>query len=108
MCAPGKTIFEQALSSVKLGGSIMLYAFSSPEVKVPLSLHNVFSKGVTIRSTYGASPMDLMQALDLLHHGKVIVNDLITHKLTLEDVGSGFRLASDGSKSLKVIIEPNK
>jgi len=108
VCAPGETIFEQALSSVTLGGSIMLYAFSSPEVKVPLSLHNVFSKGVTIRSTYGASPMDLMQALDLLHYGKVMVNDLITHKLTLEDVGSGFRLASDGSKSLKVIIEPNK
>jgi len=52
--------------------------------------------------------MDLMQALNLLHYGKVVVNDLITHKLALEDVGSGFMLASDGSQSLKVIIEPNK
>ena len=108
VCAPGDKIFEQALSSVTLGGSIMLYAFSAPEVKFPFSLHDVFSKGITIRSTYGASPMDLMQALELLHYRKVVVNDLITHKLVLEDVSSGFRLASDGSESLKVIIEPNK
>ncbi|MBH27804.1 MAG: alcohol dehydrogenase [Chloroflexi bacterium] len=108
VCAPGEKIFEQALSSVTLGGSIMLYAFSAPEVKFTFSLHDVFSQGITIRSTYGASPMDLMQALELLHYKKVVVSDLITHKLALEDVSWGFRLASDGSESLKVIIEPNK
>ena len=108
VCASGEMIFEQALSSVILGGSIMIYAFSAPEVKAPFSLHDVFSKGVTIRSTYGASPMDLIQALDLLHYKRVVVNDLITHKLVLDDTGLGFRLASDGSNSLKVIIEPNK
>ena len=108
VCAPGEMIFEQALSSVILGGSIMIYAFSAPEVKASFSLHDVFSKAVTIRSTYGASPMDLIQALDFLHYKRVVVNDLITHKLALDDTGLGFRLASDGSNSLKVIIEPNK
>ena len=108
VCTAGESVFEQALSSVTLGGSLMLYAFSSPEVKVPFSLHDIFSKGITIRSTYGASPMDLMQALDLLQCRRVVVDDLITHKLTLDDVGLGFGLAANGSKSLKVVIEPNK
>ncbi len=108
VCTAGESVFAQALSSVTLGGSLMLYAFSSPEVKVPFSLHDIFSKGVTIRSTYGASPMDLMQALDLLQYRRVVVDDLITHKLTLDAAGLGFELAASGSKSLKVIIEPNK
>ncbi|HAJ05839.1 MAG TPA: alcohol dehydrogenase [Chloroflexi bacterium] len=107
VCAAGETVFRQAMSVVEKGGSILLYAFSAPAAKFQFSLNEFFSQGISIFTTYGASPIDLLQAIELLHYGRVRVSDLITHKLELDQTSLGFQLAADGSESLKVIIRPN-
>ena len=46
--------------------------------------------------------------MNLIESGKIVVDDLITHRLALTDVAAGFQLVSDGRKSIKVIIKPNE
>jgi L-iditol 2-dehydrogenase len=43
----------------------------------------------------------------MLASGTVTVDELITHKLSLEDTARGFQLVLDGQESIKVIIKPN-
>ena len=108
VCTPASGAFPQALSGVGVGGNVLLYAFSGPGAETPLDLHDYFRKGITIRSTYGASPLDLQQAMKMLRVGRVDVEDLITHRLPLEETGLGFTLVANGEESLKVIIEPGR
>ena len=108
ICTAARDAFDQALSAVSSGGTVLLYAFSAPGNEVSLDLHEYFRKGITMRSTYGASPMDLAEALRLLRFGRVTVKDLITHRMPLADAGIGFRLVASGAESLKVIIEPGR
>ena len=79
-----------------------------PGSSTPLDLHEYFRKSITLRSTYGASPTDLQQAVKLLRFGRVKVDDLITHRLSLAEIGLGFSLVESGAESLKVIIEPGR
>jgi len=46
--------------------------------------------------------------MKLIESGKIVVDDLITHRLPLTDIAAGFQLVSDGRESIKVIIKPNE
>ncbi|MDP6793729.1 MAG: alcohol dehydrogenase catalytic domain-containing protein, partial [Anaerolineales bacterium] len=108
VCTAASGVFAQALSAVAPGGNVLLYAFSGPGVETLLDLHDYFRKSTTIRSTYGASPLDLRQAVNMLRFGSMEVEDLITHRLSLAETGRGFSLVASGTESLKVIIEPGR
>ena len=108
ICTAASDAFGQAMNAVAPGGTVLLYAFSAPGNDVSLDLHEYFRKGITLRSTYGASPLDLSEALRLLRFGRVVVKDLITHRMSLADTGKGFRFAASGAESLKVIIQPGR
>ena len=108
ICTAASDAFGQAMNAVTPGGTVLLYAFSEPGNDVSLDLHEYFRKGITLRSTYGASPLDLSEALRLLRFGRVAVKDLITHRMPLADTGKGFWFAASGAESLKVIIQPGR
>ena len=106
VCTAAPVAFQQALNAVSPDGSVLLYAFSAPGSETHFDPHEYFRKSITLCSTYGASPLDLQQALNLLRFGRVVVEDFITHRLPLEETGVGFTLVASGKESLKVIIEP--
>jgi L-iditol 2-dehydrogenase len=58
--------------------------------------------------TYGASPVDIEVAIELLGSGRVPVQEMITHRLGLAETGRGFNLVTDAKESVKVIIEPHR
>ena len=49
-----------------------------------------------------------MKALDLIHTRRVVVSDMITHRLSFEETGKGFQMVAGAEDSIKVIIEPHK
>ena len=59
-------------------------------------------------STYAGGPKDIAEAIDLIKTKKVVVTDMITHKLPLSETAKGFKLVAQAKNSIKVIIEPNK
>ena len=64
-------------------------------------------KEITILTSYYCGPPDIAYAMKLIESGKIAVDDLITHRLTLADIAAGFQLVTDGRESIKVIIKPN-
>ena len=47
-------------------------------------------------------------AVDRKKDKKLDVNDMITHKLPMNETPKGFKLVADAKDSMKVIIEPQK
>ena len=90
------------------GGTILFFAVPDPTVKIQVPITRFWRNEVTMKTSYGAAPNDLNESLRLLARKKIEVKDMITHRLSLIEIGEGFRLVSKAEESLKVIIEPNR
>ena len=99
---------KQALTAVEKGGTILFFAPTNPGEEIPIPLTELWSKCITLTTSYAAVRRDLEEAMDLLKNRKIEVSDMITHRLPLEETQKGFGLVSEAKDSMKVIIEPWK
>jgi len=97
-----------ALDCVDKGGTILFFAVPEPAVKVPVPINQFWRNEITIKTSYGAAPNDLARSLAILAEGKMNVENMITHRLSLRQAAEGFRLMVEAGESLKVILEPNR
>lgn len=107
-CTGASEAVKQAIQSVACGGTILFFAPTEPGIEIPFPLFNLWNKGVKMFSTYAGAPVDIIEAIDLIKSKKVLVRDMITHKLPLSETAKGFQLVSKADRSLKVIIEPQR
>jgi L-iditol 2-dehydrogenase len=97
-----------ALKCVDRGGTILFFAVPDPTTKIPIPITQFWRNETTIRTSYGAAPRDLEEALQILAQKQINVSDMITHRLDIREAAEGFKLVAEAGKSLKVIIEPNR
>ncbi len=77
-------------------------------MEIPVSINDLFFRNdITLTTSYGASPFDSWQALELMRTSRVRVKEMITHRLPLEETDRGFKLVAEAKESIKVIIEPH-
>jgi len=105
-CTGSPKAIGQGLSSVDRGGRVLFFAPIDPAAKVDLPFNALWREEVTMTSSYGGAPEDIRAAIQLLRDSKVRVDDLVTHRLPLEQAGEGFRLVSTAQDSIKVILRP--
>ena len=108
VCTGAEKAALTALECVDRGGTILFFAVPDPTTKIPIPITQFWRNETTIRTSYGAAPRDLEEALQILAQKKINVADMITHRLSLREIAAGFRLVAEAGKSLKVIIEPNR
>jgi L-iditol 2-dehydrogenase len=106
--AGAASVVEQAFRSVDRGGTVLLFAPHEPGTTVPLPLAEIWRDQIAILATYAAPPVDTARAIEILRAQRVEVNDMISHRLPLEETAHGFHLVADGKKSIKVIIRPQE
>jgi len=108
VCTGAEKAALTALECVDRGGTILYFAVPDPATKIPIPITEFWRNEITIRTSYGAAPRDLEEALQILAQKQVNVSDMITHRLDIREIAEGFRLVAEAGKSLKVIIEPNR
>lgn len=106
VCASSPSTFNQALQSVERGGCIMLFAPFTPGQELKFSANDFWNQGIRLTSTYAGAPIDCVEALGFLANKQIPVEEMITHRLTLEETQKGFELVTQGSESLKVLVIP--
>ncbi|MFC1862096.1 zinc-binding dehydrogenase, partial [Chloroflexota bacterium] len=100
---------NQALKSVERGGTILLFAPTNQGITIPISINELFFRNdITLTTSYAGSPADYQTALELIQAGTIPVRQMITHRLSLAETGSGFQLVAAAQNSIKVIIEPHR
>lgn len=109
VCVGAKSAQIQALQSVGRGGTVLFFAPVSPDMNLEIPANEIFwEKGVSLMSSYAASPEDHRDSLEWIRSGKINVRPLITHRLALAEVAQGFQLAAKAQESIKVIIDPTR
>jgi L-iditol 2-dehydrogenase len=95
---------EDAINLVRKGGTIMMFGVPSKGAQIPLDMSEVYSKEITLVTSYAASDNDTKEALSLIADSKVDVKKLITHKYPIAETQKAFDHAHNGSDSMKIII----
>jgi len=108
VCTGATKATTTALECVDKGGTILFFAVPPPTTRIPIPITQFWRNEITIKTSYGAAPRDLEESLAILSEKRIGVEDMITHRLSLEQAAEGFRLMAEADKSLKVILEPNQ
>jgi L-iditol 2-dehydrogenase len=106
VCTGAKPAALQSFSSVERGGKIMFFAVPRPDEEVVVPLNDFWTNEIKIMTSYYTSPKDIETARTMIASGRVRVDDLVTHRFSLDDIQKGFDVASEAGNSLKVIIIP--
>ena len=98
----------QALSSaidlVRKGGTVVMFGVPSKGAMINLNMSIIYSKEITMISSYAASDSDTKAALELIQSSKIDVKKLITHRYNIKDSPKAFEHAHHGVDSMKIII----
>jgi len=108
LCTSAMSAIEQAWKCVDKGGAIVFFAVPGPDKQVTIPINDFWTSEVRILTSYYCGPPDILTAIDLIETKAIRVEDLITHKLSLDDITKGFQLVLEGSESIKVIIHPHE
>ena len=105
--APG--LVEHAIRCSRPGAKILLFAQTSDKERIDLSGASICVAERTIFGCYSAS-VDLQnRSAELVFGGTLPVEDLISHRLPLVKISSGFNMAlHPDEQSLKIIVQPQR
>ena len=100
-------VMSRSIDFVRQGGKVLLFGVPPAGEQMTLEAFPIFRKGLTILSSF-TSLRNSYQALDLLKHGRVSLDGLVSHRLPLAEFQSGIELIEQGAEGVKkVIILPN-
>jgi L-iditol 2-dehydrogenase len=105
VCAAAKNAIENAVSSVDRKGKILFFAV--PETDMTIPSQRFWRDEISLFFSYGAGPVELREAIDLIDKGLINAKRMITHKVPLSEIMKGFKLVSEARNSLKVIVVPD-
>jgi len=102
-------IVEQAIRFSRPGARMLLFAQTSDTERIEVSGADICVRERALFGCYSAS-IDLQkESADLVMGGALPVEELISHRLPLVKIRSGFDLAlHPGPKSLKIIVQPQR
>ena len=100
------SVLEQCISYARPAGKILFVGVPPKGKVMTIEPFRLFNKELTIMSSY-TSLRNSKQAIDLISVGRIVVKDLISHRLPLNELEDGLRLVLDGKEpSIKVMILP--
>ena len=95
---------DDAIDMVRKGGSVMMFGVPSKDAKLDLDMTKIYSKEITLVTSYAASDNDTKEALNLIESSQIDVKQLITHTYPITESQKAFEHAKSGDKAMKIII----
>jgi len=95
---------DDAIDMVRKGGTVMMFGVPSNGAKLDLDMSKIYSKEITLVTSYAASDSDTKEALNLIESSQIDVKQLITHTYSISDSQKAFDHARTGENAMKIII----
>lgn len=107
VAVPIPSALTDALSLVRPGGRVLLFAQNDPLMKIEFPAAAVGVEEKEILGSYSAAIDRADKAARLIFSHRLPVKQLISHRFSLEDMGQALELAAHPVRdSLKVVIHP--
>ncbi len=101
------SVLPKAIDLVRKGGTILIFGEPKKNLSIELDMEKLYSKEISIITTYAATNENIAEALELIKKKIVNVKQLITHRFSLDDGFNALECASSGKYSMKSVILPH-
>jgi L-iditol 2-dehydrogenase len=99
------TQIADAIRMARFGGRILLFGITSA-TSGALPFYDLYFKELTLINNRAATAQDFPVMIDLVDRGVVRLEPLITHRMTLDELGTALGMVEDGAeKRLKIILD---
>jgi L-iditol 2-dehydrogenase len=98
-------VWEQAVAATGRGGTVVFFGGCAPGTTISLDTRRVHYEELALLGAFHHTPELVRRAVELMESGDVNPDDLVTHRMPLEEVRGALDLMSRG-QALKVLIEP--
>ena len=106
VCAPTRDAHEKSLNYVRKGGTVSFFASLPKEApEITINSRTVHYGELRITGASDSRPEHVEKVVRLLAQGKIATDSIITHKIPLENIHTGFELMKNRD-SLKVMVYP--
>ncbi|QUC65126.1 zinc-dependent dehydrogenase [Nitrosopumilus sp. K4] len=95
---------DDAIDMVRKGGAVMMFGVPSKGATIDMDMSKIYSKEITLVTSYAASDADTKEALKLIDSGQIDVKQLVTHTYPILDSQKAFEHARSGENAMKIII----
>jgi len=102
--APNIKAFSEGIDVCRKGGTVCLFAPTSPNEYVRVSPHRLFFSEIKIVPSYSTSHIETRTALKLISSGRIKAEELITHRFPLNRIEEAFKIATKSKECLKVVV----
>ncbi|WP_273484152.1 zinc-dependent alcohol dehydrogenase family protein [Desulforamulus ruminis] len=99
------SVTEACFKYAKMGSKIVVYGVCDESDRIQISPYEIFSKEYKIIGSF-AQTHCFDRAINALETGLVKVNNLISHRFSLDDYAKGLETVISGKQSIKVLINP--
>jgi len=105
LAAPQPQLVEEALSVVRPGGRVLLFAHNDPVLRIEFSAAAVGIEEKEILGAYSASVDDQDESAEIVFGRKLPLRELVSHRFPLERIAEALELAAHPMEdTLKVVI----
>ncbi len=104
-CVGKEVAVKQAIGIADKGSRILLFGVPHVDAKVNVPLFDIFKKELKIYGSF-VNPDTQLRAVELLNSGRLHINELITHRYGIDEVGEAIAMQM-GNESIKVLVNPN-
>lgn len=102
-----EVVLAQAYAATRRGGTTIATGLPHPEKKFSVPAVSLVAEERTVRGSYMGSAVprrDLPRFVALYRAGRLPVDRLLTHRLTLDDINEGFDRLADGHAVRQVVV----
>lgn len=99
-------VIEMCTEAVRRSGTIAVVGvYASPYDNFPI--HRIFDKGLIMQFGQAQTHMYIDQCFEMVRSGKVVLNDIITHKLPLSQASEAYDMFKKKTDDcVKVVLKP--
>jgi L-iditol 2-dehydrogenase len=105
VCTSKPAAIRAGTAALGVGGVLCLYAPTAPGEPLPVEGWDVFSRELSITSSWSAGPGDMRAALELIRAGAVPTGELIGARYDLAHTGDALAAQRSGAV-LKAVVQP--
>lgn len=100
--------YEEALGALSPRGRLVIFSGLHPsEDELPVSFNQLHYHEQTIVGAYGCSFRHGVQALEFIASGRIAVEDMISHRMVLSELGEALQLVEE-RRGMKILLYPQK
>jgi L-iditol 2-dehydrogenase len=104
-CVGSPEAWAQAVDLVRRGGEVLFFGGCGPGLGVTFDSERIHYDEITLRGGFHLTPASVARAWELITGGSVSFAELVTHRMTLEELPAAFELMRR-REALKVVISP--